>query len=110
MQDPVTSERLPLAPDANGVIRVAETRITLDTVVAAFEAGATPEQIAQDYPLRLDDIYAVITHYLRHGDEVEAYLAGRRQRTEEVRQEATQRFDQTGVRERLLSRLRKPGG
>lgn len=36
--------------DADGVVRVAGTRVTLDTVVAAFEEGATAEEIAQQYP------------------------------------------------------------
>ncbi len=46
-------------------MRVAGTRVTLETVVAAFCHGATAEQIAHDYPLELADIYAVITFYLR---------------------------------------------
>jgi hypothetical protein len=41
-----TIERVPLHTDADGVVRVAGTRVTLDTVVGAFEAGATAEEIA----------------------------------------------------------------
>jgi uncharacterized protein (DUF433 family) len=64
-------EPIPLRTDADGVIRIAETRVTLDTVVDTFMTGASPEEIAQDFPvLRLDDLYAVITYYLRHRDEV----------------------------------------
>ncbi|HET9226147.1 MAG TPA: DUF433 domain-containing protein, partial [Thermoanaerobaculia bacterium] len=76
-------EPIPLSTDANGVIRVAGTRVTLDTVVDTFMVGASPEEIAQDFPvLRLDDVYAVITYYLRHRAEVDAYLHGRRTRAE----------------------------
>lgn len=40
--------------------------MTLDAVVGSFDAGATPEEIAQQYPsLALEDVYAVVTYYLR---------------------------------------------
>ena len=34
----------------NGVILVGKTRVTLDTVVAVFDQGATAEEIAYRYP------------------------------------------------------------
>jgi uncharacterized protein (DUF433 family) len=110
MQDPAAAEPVPLSTDVSGVVRVAGTRVTLDTVVAAFDAGATPEQITQDYPLRLDDIYAVITHYLRHADDVRKYLSNRKQQASAARREASRRYDQSGLRQQLLSRLAKPTG
>lgn len=100
-------EPVPIKTDADGVIRVGGTRITLDTVVAAFDAGATAEEIAQQYPVvMLADIYSVIAYYLRHESEVRAYLARRQQQAEQVRDENERRFDPTGVRERLLARRR----
>jgi hypothetical protein len=41
--------------------------------------------------LALADVYAVITYYLRHRSEVEAYLARREQQTEEVQQRTDSR-------------------
>ena len=103
-----TAEPIPLATDADGVIRVAGTRVPLETVINVYDTGATPEEIAQDFPvLRLDDVYAVITYYLRHRDEVAAYLQERRALAEEVRAEVERRFPQTGLRERLLARLER---
>ncbi|HWE36611.1 MAG TPA: DUF433 domain-containing protein [Isosphaeraceae bacterium] len=100
---------LPLDVDADGVIRVAGTRVTLDTVVAAFLEGATAEEIAQQYPsLDLGDVYAVIGHYLRRRDQVERYLLGRRQSAEAIRRENEARFDPRGVRDRLLARRAEP--
>jgi uncharacterized protein (DUF433 family) len=110
MQDPVGAEPVPLATDATGTVRVAGSRVTLDTVVAAFNSGATPEQIAQDYPLRLDDIYAVITYYLRHTDEVRKYLEKRKEQAVAARHEASRRYDQSGLRDQLLSRLHNSAG
>jgi len=101
------TERIPIQTDADGVIRVGGTRVTLDTVVAAFDAGATPEEIVQQYPsLALADIYSVIGYYLRHQSDVQAYLAQRQQHASVVRAENERRFDPKGVRERLLARRR----
>ena len=47
MNSAETIERVPIHTDADGVVRVAGTRVTLDTIVAAFDAGATAEEIAQ---------------------------------------------------------------
>src|SRR6476659_10154271 len=99
-------EPIPLSTDAGGVIRIGGTRVTLDTVVDTFMTGASPEEIAQDFPvLDLDDIYAVITYYLRHRAEVDAYLRERRSRAEAIRSEIELRSPQTGLRDRLLARL-----
>ena len=93
--------------DADGVHRVAGTRVTLDTVVHAFRDGATPEEIVQRYPaLELADAYEAITHYLRHRDDVDAYVAQREAAARAVRVENEQRFPAAGVRERLLARRR----
>jgi uncharacterized protein (DUF433 family) len=100
-----TVETMPLELDRDGVMRVGGTRVTLDTVVAAFNEGATAEEIAQQYPtLQLADIYAVIGYYLRRREEVEKYLSKRRELAEAVRRENEARFNPVGVRERLLAR------
>lgn len=100
------AEPIPLHTDTDGVIRVGGTRVTLDTVLAAYRQGSTPEQIAEDYSsLDTADVYAVITYYLRHRDEVEAYLARRRKEADRVRREIEERHPSTGLRERLERRL-----
>jgi uncharacterized protein (DUF433 family) len=100
-------ERVPIETDADGVIRVGGTRVTLDTIAAAFDAGATAEEIAQQYPsVSLADIYSVIAYYLRHQSEVRTYLADRQRHASQVRQENEQRFDPVGIRDRLLARRR----
>ncbi|MBZ5626736.1 MAG: DUF433 domain-containing protein [Acidobacteriia bacterium] len=59
----IAPESLPLIEDSAGVIRVGGTRVTLETVVEAFNEGATAEEIAAQYPaLHLGDIYATITY------------------------------------------------
>ena len=99
------TQPVPLAASAEGVIRVAGTRVTLDTVAAAFEQGATAEEIVQQYPvLGLADVYPVLGYLLRHRSEVAAYLAERADRRAVVRRENERRFDPAGIRARLLAR------
>jgi uncharacterized protein (DUF433 family) len=100
-------ERVPIHTDADGVVRVAGTRVTLDTIVGAFETGATAEEIAQQYSsVPLVDVYSVITYYLRHKPEVHDYLKNREDQAERVREEVERRFPSAGLRERLLARRR----
>jgi uncharacterized protein (DUF433 family) len=104
----VTADPIPLASDAEGVVRIGSTRVTLDTVVAAYREGMTPEGIVEQYPsLRLAQVYSVLGYVLDHAEEVEAYLRGRQQLAEQVRRENEARFDPTGVRDRLLARRRQ---
>jgi uncharacterized protein (DUF433 family) len=101
----IETEPVPLEVDANGVVRVASTRVTLDTVVAAFLEGATVEEIVHQYPsLQLADVYAVIAYYLRRRTEVDVYLKERSEQSRAIRQQNENRVDPTGVRARLLAR------
>lgn len=99
-------EPIPLSADADGVIRLARTRVTLDTVTEAFAQGATAEEIAQQYPsLSLADVYSVLGHILHHRAEVADYLAKRDRQRASTQKEIERRFDPLGVRARLLTRL-----
>jgi uncharacterized protein (DUF433 family) len=101
----IEAEPLPLAADPNGVLRVGGTRVTLDTVVGAFNAGSAPEAIALRYDsLRLEDVYLVLGYYLRHQAEVDAYLKARNERSEQRRAEADAHLPWGDVRKRLLTR------
>ena len=101
----------PLHLDDDGVLRVGGTRVRFDSVVGAFNGGSAPEEILFKYPsLNLTDIYAAITYYLWHQDEVEHYLDGRRAVEEQVRRENEARLPRQGLREKLLARLRCRSG
>nr|WP_306441448.1 DUF433 domain-containing protein [Halomicronema hongdechloris] len=87
-----------MAVNPDGVVRVGGTRVTLDTIVAAFKQGATAEEIVHRYPsLRLGDVYASIAYYLNHQQEVDAYLKQRQQQAQEIRQMNQVRFDPQGL-------------
>ncbi len=99
------TKRVPLSYDRDGVIRVGNTRVTLDIVVEAFQSGATAEEIVQQYPsLQLPDVYQVIGYYLRQSAEVEKYLRHRQEQSDTIRTQNESRFDPQGIRDRLLAR------
>jgi uncharacterized protein (DUF433 family) len=61
--------------DEHGVMRIGTTRVMLDSLVAGFEQGHSPETIQQQFPaLSLEEVYGAITYYLSHRDDVQAYL------------------------------------
>jgi len=101
----VVAEPAPLQTNADGVVRVGNTRVTLDTVIAVSKQGTTAEEIVYRYPsLRLADVYATIAFYLNHQQEVETYLQQRQQQAQEIRKMNEARFDPQGLRDRLLAR------
>ncbi len=101
----IDRESPPLAADHDGVIRVGGTRVTLDTVIAAFNRDAAAEEIAQQYPtLMLADIYTVIGYYLRNRGAVDKYLDQAQAEARRIRAENEARYPSMGIRERLLSR------
>ena len=102
------SEAPPLREDASGALRVGSSRVLVELVIRAFQDGATPEAIAQRYPTAtLADMYAVIAYYLRHRQELEAYLAEREQRAQDVRQRIERhQGDLADLRRRILARQR----
>jgi uncharacterized protein (DUF433 family) len=102
----IVTEPTPLKLNEDGVVLVGNTRVTLDTVIAAFLEGATAEEIVEQYPsLQLADVYSVIAYYLRRKTEVDAYLKIRQERAAQVRQENERRFNPIGIRDRLMARL-----
>jgi uncharacterized protein (DUF433 family) len=101
----IAVDPVPIRVSADGVALVGDTRVPIDTVVHAFERGWTPETIVRKFPtLRLPDVYAVVAYYLRHTDEVQAYLRERRAIAAEVRAENERRFPADALRERARRR------
>ena len=106
MSFPIHADPVPLRVTSDGAARIAATRVLLDLVVQAFDEGATPETIVQQYPsLQLVDVYAVIAYCLRHRADVDAYLAERERLAGEVKAKIqAAQGDQRDLRARLLAR------
>jgi uncharacterized protein (DUF433 family) len=95
-------EAVPLKTDLHGAVRVAGTRVTLDTIIANYRRGASAEDIARQFDvLRVDDVYAVLAYYLRHQPEVDAYLAERQAAAAHLRVQLERRSPPDQLRERL---------
>ena len=101
----LNQETPPLHADGTGAIRVGRTRVLLETVIRAFQDGASPEAIVQRYStLSLSDVYSTIGYYLKHQDAVENYLNQREQLAEVVQQRLTSiQPDLGSIRRRLLA-------
>ena len=108
---PVQADPVPLREDGRGGFRVGDSRVSLDTVLHEYENGADPEGIISAYPmLRLVDVYAVITYYLQHQDEVNAYLEKRRAEADALRREIESRQPgRAELRAKLLARRDRQG-
>lgn len=72
----------------DGALLVRKTRVPLDTIVFAFDNGATPETIVDQYStLQLPDVYAVISYVLRNRQAVDEYLEKREKERQQLRKE-----------------------
>jgi uncharacterized protein (DUF433 family) len=95
-----------LRVDQGGVIRVGKSRISLDLVVEQYENGMTPEDMIRVYDtLQLADVHAAIAYYLRHRDEVRAYLKRRDEEAKALRVKIETECPRVS-QEELLARLR----
>ncbi len=69
--------------------RVADSRVSLDSVVYDYLSGLSPESIADNFEtLTLEQVYGAITYYLSHRDEVDRHLMRNRAKFEALRKKA----------------------
>ena len=75
--------------ERDGGYYVAGTRISLDSIVHAFQAGESPDEILRSFPMAgpLVKIYGAITFYLENAEKVEAYLKEQDRLWEALRRE-----------------------
>jgi uncharacterized protein (DUF433 family) len=96
---------VPLRVDEDGTVRMATSRVTLDTVLGAYLCGDTPEEIAAGFPsVPVADIHTTIAWYLQHREQVDAYLQQGAEEGEAWRRFWESRYDKPAIRERLLAR------
>lgn len=102
---------VPIQINEHGVARVGGTRVPLETVITAFHLGESPEQIIDSFDvLSLADVYAVITYYLNHREEVDEYMRQVELKGEEVRRRLERDHPEIFSMEKtLLERKQKRG-
>jgi uncharacterized protein (DUF433 family) len=95
----------PFRWDEAGGIRIGQTRVTLDSVLALYHRGATSEEIVLQFStLSLEEVYSTIAYYLNNRQEIDQYLAQRDQAAQQLREELTQNHNLVDIRQRLLAR------
>lgn len=102
----------PFRVDQEGVVRIGNTRVTLDTLVASYRDGNTAEEIVEQYPsLALAEVHAALALYLMNTAEVDAYLLEREANAAKTRELVESISNQQEMRQRLLARkaFRKTG-
>ena len=88
MQLTIHDDKAPIRIDEDGAVCVGQTRVTLDVVLNDFKQGMSAEEIQRSYSsLRLADVYAVLAYYLRHQDELDAWLDHCEQRADAMRRQ-----------------------
>ncbi len=84
----------------NGAYRIANTRVSLDSVIYSFKRGDLPETIVRKFPtLNLAQIYGAIAFYLENDKEIDEYLRQNEFEYEKKRQE--QRMENPAFYERF---------
>src|SRR5258708_4614651 len=89
--------------ERDGGYYIAGTRISLDSIVHAFQDGESPEGILRSFPMAgpLVKIYGAMTFYLENKEKVEAYLRDQERRWDALRKERATSADP------LMNRLRE---
>ena len=99
------TQTTPLIQEADGTVRITGFRVTLDTIIGAFQKGASAEQIQDSFPsLSLAQIYGAIAYYLNHEADVETCLGERRAEAESIKHEIENQQDTAGFRARIRAR------
>ena len=95
----------PVRKDAFGVLRVGRTRVSLDSVVYAFNQGEDAAEIGRNFDsLTLAEIHSAIAYYLHNKEKVDAYLAEQDREFEKKRLQNLKDFPPCLTREMLTAR------
>ena len=87
---------------------MGDTRVLLELVILAFQQGETPEGIVDSYPsLQLADVYAIVTYYLTHRSQINAYMRQADTQAEQIQREIEADYspEVLALRARLRARL-----
>ena len=85
----------------DGSYYIADTRISLDSIVYAFHRGESPETICQNFELLdLEQVYGAIVYYLAHKEEIDSYMISQREKWAEGKQKSEPL--PTTLREKLM--------
>ncbi|MGH7962237.1 MAG: DUF433 domain-containing protein [Candidatus Binatia bacterium] len=90
----------------DGAYCIADSRVSLDSVVYAWRDGLSPESIKESFPvLTLEEVYGAIVFYLANQEEIDKYLSLSAAEFETARQKSIERMrrDKPQLYARLLA-------
>jgi uncharacterized protein (DUF433 family) len=84
---PTITEHIIITPGVcGGRPRIAGHRITVQNIVLWHERGGmSPDEIASRFSLKLSDVYAALTYYHDHQEEIRSQIEADEQFAEELR-------------------------
>jgi len=95
--------------DSYGVLRVGNTRVSLDSVVYGFNRGEDAATIQRNFDtLSLAEVHGAISYYLHNKEKVDVYLAEQENEFERMRAEHEEKYSPKITREMLLARKNDP--
>lgn len=105
-----STQAVPFSVAEDGTVRIAGTRVSLESVLHCYEQGATAEEIVLRFPaLRLADVHACLAYCLNHPEWVRQYRSAQARRAEQLREciaaDPTQQAGLNRLRERLRRRM-----
>jgi len=99
----------PVRMDSYGVLRVGNTRVSLDSVVYGFNRGEDAATIQRNFDtLSLAEVHGAISYYLHNKEKVDVYLAEQENEFERMRAEHEAKYSPKITREMLLARKNDP--
>lgn len=85
-----------------GVYRVGDTRVSLDSLVYLFREGISAESIVESYPaLNLEQVHGALAFYLANQTEIDAYLVEGQRAAESQQRQSRQ------TNAELIAKLRR---
>ncbi|MBX3288633.1 MAG: DUF433 domain-containing protein [Acidobacteria bacterium] len=95
----------PVKRDKHGVLRVGNSRVSLDGIVRMFNDGSDAAEIQYNYnTLSLAEVFGAISYYLHNKERIDAYLKRREVEIEKMREQNRLEFPPKITREMLLAR------
>ena len=66
----------PYIDQEDGALRIAGTRVSLSSVVVAFQEGESPEKIARSFPtVTLAQVHGAVAYYLENEKLIQDHIA-----------------------------------
>lgn len=102
------TQAVPLSVSEDGSIRIANTRVSLDSVLHHYTQGATAEEICVRFPgLRLADVHSCLAYYLNNEVVLRDYLGRREKEGEDLEKRIDEDPHQRVALDRMRRRLKE---